>query len=335
MEEKVKRKKITRGTSGGVPREDRRPRASAISRGKDKVLRLRLGKASGEKQRSRLASAQDDGAFKEGAVENVAADAHGATKATHESSVLACAQDGGRLKKGAVEPGAGPAPATGKRSHEAGASGRTRGQALKAYWREVKTGKRERIERARVFPKGPDFNPLFELPEKTRSELFVWMRECPYRDAVHTMLKEKSIDDVTDDQIEEFFQSEAQLHWEMRLSRAGDEADALIRLAEESVPKFSAGMLTALGQEAFKMIVSREADPSAISKMATLFLKARGDKRADEMQELRREKVRHELQGQIEQAMERLFEEVEKHPEAQEPFDALRRILTAKAEEES
>jgi len=168
---------------------------------------------------------------------------------------------------------------------------------------------------------------LLGLPEKERAKLFAWLRECPYDDAVQQMLQEQGISGVTSRQLDDFFQAEAKRHWEMRIGRAAVEANALIRLAEENPVRFSNGILAALGQEAFRQIASGQAEPEAMNRMANLFLKARSDERMDQMQELKREKLRHDLQGQVDHALEALAEEVDRHPEAREAFEALRREL--------
>jgi hypothetical protein len=146
------------------------------------------------------------------------------------------------------------------------------------------------------------------------------------------MIREKGLPEVSEDQISEFFAQEAEDHWLVRMSRAADEANALVRLAEDNVPKFSAGILAALGQEAFRQIVRGNVDPDTMSKLTKLFMQARSNERVDQMQELKREKLRHELQEQVEHALEKLAEEVERHPEAREAFEALRRELVEHAE---
>ncbi len=45
-------------------------------------------------------------------------------------------------------------------------------------------------------------------------------------------------------------------------------------------------------------------------------MKARADERTDQMQELKREQVRREMVGQVEEALEALAAEVERHPGA-------------------
>jgi hypothetical protein len=170
-------------------------------------------------------------------------------------------------------------------------------------------------------------NPLYDLSEEERSKLFAWLRECPYDDAVLQMLREQGLPEATREQLNDFFEFEAEQHWEKRLRRAAQEANALVRLAEECPVKFSAGILAALGQEAFRQIASGQVEPDAMGKLATLFLRARSDERVDQMQELKREKVRHELQGQVDHALEKLAEEVDRNPAAREAFEALRREL--------
>jgi hypothetical protein len=53
------------------------------------------------------------------------------------------------------------------------------------------------------------------------------------------------------------------------------------------------------------------------------------------MQELKREKLTHDLQGQFNHALEKLAEEVEGHPAAREAFEALRKEMAGSQEEES
>jgi len=84
----------------------------------------------------------------------------------------------------------------------------------------------QEAERARE----PSPNPLFDLPEEQRAKLFAWLRECPYDDAVRHILKDQGLAEVTPDQLSDFFQQEAENHWERRIERAAYEANALVRL---------------------------------------------------------------------------------------------------------
>jgi len=173
-------------------------------------------------------------------------------------------------------------------------------------------------------------NPLLMLAEEQSSKLFVWLRECPYHDAVKQMLADQGIADVTDEELNEFFASEARMHWERRLQRAATEANALVTLAEQNPVKFSAGILAALGQEAFRQIASGEVAPEAMARMTHLFLKARADERSDHLLDLRREKMELDRRTQTEAALEAFAAEIEKHPAAREAFEALRAELLRK-----
>ena len=204
----------------------------------------------------------------------------------------------------------------------------TLSEAAKERWRKIRAGE---LPRPGKGPKAK--NPLFDLPEEKRGRLFTWLRECPYDQAVLHMLADDGVPGITRAQLGEFFSIEADEVWEKRLGRAAVEANALVRLAEKSRVRFSAGILAALGQEAFRQIASGQAEPEAMGRIATLFLKARSDERADQMQELRREKLTRELQGQIEHALEKLAEEVDRHPEAREAFDALKKELERSVED--
>ena len=209
---------------------------------------------------------------------------------------------------------------------------RTASEAMREHWRKVRAGLVPN-NHDKVKPSLSSVNPLFDLSEEKRSKLFAWLRECPYDDAVQQMLRDQGLDEATPMQLDDFFEFEAQQHWEKRIGRAAQEANALVRLVEKSPVRFSAGILAALGQEAFRQIASGQVEPDAMGKLATLFLKARSDERADQMQELKREKLRHELQGQIDHALEKLAEEVDRHPEAREAFEALRKELAMSLEE--
>jgi hypothetical protein len=209
---------------------------------------------------------------------------------------------------------------------------RTKSEAGLERWRKIRAGEMTHPDK---YPKPPrrSVNPLFDLPEEQRAKLFAWLRECPYDDAVQHMLRDQGITDATSSQLNDFFQFEAEQHWEKRIGRAAQEANALVQLVEKSPARFSSGILAALGQEAFRQIASGQVEPDAMGKLATLFLKARSDERADQMQELKREKLRHELQGQIDHALEKLAEEVDRHPVAREAFEALRKELATSFED--
>jgi hypothetical protein len=176
-------------------------------------------------------------------------------------------------------------------------------------------------------------NPLLMLEEEQSSRLFVWLRECPYNDAVRQMMADQGITGVTDAELNEFFQSEARMHWERRLQRAATEANALVSYVEQNPVKFSAGILAALGQEAFRQIASGEVAPEAMARMTNLFLKARADERSDHLLDLRREKMELDRRTQTEAALESFAAEIEKHPAARTAFEALKAELLRKEEE--
>ena len=192
--------------------------------------------------------------------------------------------------------------------------------------------RRELYERAEAELPAERPNPLFRLAEDKTAKLFNWLRECPYHDAVKAMLAEQGIAGVTDAELEEFFQSEANAHWQRRLSRAATEANALVTYIESHPVKFSAGILAALGQEAFRQIASGQVAPEAMTRLTNLFLRARADERSDRLMEMRYEKLELERRSQTEAALESFAAEIEKHPEAREAFEALRAEL-ARAQE--
>jgi hypothetical protein len=297
-------KLAARAVRDEAPPDEKRPGVTGARREDDEVPRLRLGGAAPGKEGLPLASARDDGVL--GEAVSASTVARSATATQGDEANLSPAK---------------------KR--------RTRSEAMNEHWRLVRAGLRphpDTVMSPRRIARDPARNPLLRLPERQRSELFVWLRECPYEDAVRAMIRKKKLPEVTPFQIDQFFQLEAENQWRTRTGRATQEASALVRLAEDSVPKFSAGILAALGQEAFRQVVRGDIDPDTVGRWAALFMKARSDERTDQMQELRREKLRHDLQEQIEHALEKLAEEVERHPEAREAFEALRRELTENQE---
>jgi hypothetical protein len=178
----------------------------------------------------------------------------------------------------------------------------------------------------------PRRNPLFDLAERERAKIFSFLRDCPYDDAIQQMAREMGLEAVTSAELTEFFQLEAENHWQVRMERAAHEANALVRLAEQHPAHFSSGILAALGQEAFRQIASGEAQPDAMNRMALLFLRAKADERAEQIGELKREKLRQEMRGQIELALEELSNEVNRRPAAREAFEALQRELLRREE---
>jgi hypothetical protein len=178
-------------------------------------------------------------------------------------------------------------------------------------------------------------NPLLDLPEERRSKLFAWLRHCPYDDAVQAMLHEEGLPGVTKPQLTEFFRLEAEDHWEKRIERAALEANALVQMVERNPVRFSSGILAALGQEAFRQIASGEVAPEAMNKMATLFLKARADERADQLHGLKQEKLRQELMGRLGLALEKFSEEVSLNPASRALFEELQQELSRAAQGEN
>jgi hypothetical protein len=218
-------------------------------------------------------------------------------------------------------------PATVEEDEHPGETSRQR-QAREA--REATVRRHQRHEALCMHVRDWRPNPLLQLDEERSSRLFVWLRECPYQDAVKQMLAEQGIGGVTDAELNEFFESEANMHWQRRLQRAATEANALVTLVEQNPIKFSSGILAALGQEAFRQIANGDVAPESMTRIVNLFLKARGDERADQVLELRREKHRRDWHDQTEKALESFASEIEKHPAARAAFEALRAELLRK-----
>ena len=207
-----------------------------------------------------------------------------------------------------------------------------RGKPIRQMWRS-------RVEEGQsLLPEKGIINPLLDLPDKTRSELFNVMRTCPFTDTALEILAENGVTDVLPLQLEISSNSRASNSGKCAANARRQEANSLMSAAEKHAVPNDPATLKALQQEIFaKLITSSQADPATIARMGTLFLKIRGNMRAEENHELRREKLRRDLQGQIDLALERLAEEVEKHPGTRGTFDALRKELAtslAQVEEE-
>jgi hypothetical protein len=212
------------------------------------------------------------------------------------------------------------------------ASGLNHSEAMKKYRHEVKMGVRTRTEKSYPIPPDPNQNPLLLLPDEDCARLFSRMRDCPYPGAVRDMLVEKNLSHVTTDQINEFHQAEAYYHWDFRAGRAAVEADALVSFVERERPQFTAAILAGLGQETFRLLSRDEIDAPTLTRLANLFMKARSDDRADQMQGLKRRVIEGELQGQLEQAFAKFAEEVQNNPGASVALEALRRELAGTGE---
>src|SRR5471030_1661706 len=93
----------------------------------------------------------------------------------------------------------------------------------------------------------PRRNPIFDLTEEKRAKIFSFLRDCPYDDAVQQMTRDMGVETVTPAEVTEFFQLEAEDHWQKRIERAALEASALVQLVEQNPVRFSSGILAALG----------------------------------------------------------------------------------------
>ena len=241
------------------------------------------------------------------------------------------ADDGDNNGRSGCENASPPAP--GGRGLPRKATGRSRSEALKSYWRDVKSGARTRNEHSYVIPPDPEANPLLQLSDEESAKLFRWIRDCPYPGAVREILREKGLPEATNEQIDEFHQVESMHHWDFRAGRAAVEADALVQFVEKKRPQFSAAILARLGQETFRLLSRDDIDTATLNRIAALFLKTRNDERADQMQGLKRRKIEGELQGQLNQALGKLAEEAGQNSTASEALDILRRELAGNEED--
>ena len=140
-----------------------------------------------------------------------------------------------------------------------------------------------------LLPEKGAINPLLDLPEETRAELFEFMDGCDYTDPILRKLGDLGVTDVLPLQLENFFDHESQNHWERRCLRATQRANALMTAVEKHKVPYDLATVQALQQQIFSLIANGQADPATIARMGTLFIKVRGHMRAEENHEWRRE----------------------------------------------
>lgn len=128
-----------------------------------------------------------------------------------------------------------------------------------------------------------------------------------------------------------FYQEEARRRWETTLATASADADAMINVLRHSNLDFSEALLSALGQEAFRMITQRKFDSRQVEKFTRLLLQARAQDvaraRTRETLALQREKMERQFQSQLEKALKALAAEIRQHPEAAKYFALFRAKL--------
>jgi hypothetical protein len=206
----------------------------------------------------------------------------------------------------------------------------TRSEAQLKRWREIRAGKRPHPDKVRAAV--PSANPLFDLPEEKRSELYTWLQRQPSEEAITQWLADEGLPHITYLQAKDFFIDEGQNQACKRMEWAAMAATSVIRMAEKCNVKFSKAILHELAQQTFKAVSSSNMEPGIATKLGTLFLRARSDDRAEKMQKLKRKQLRNELRGEINHALDHLADEIGKRPGAKKVFEALRREL---AEERS
>ena len=168
-------------------------------------------------------------------------------------------------------------------------------------------------------------NPLLSLPTKKKEQIFSLLRKCKVTD--EAVQKQTGIAGLTRWQVEQFFAKYADEYWTMRVKRASNEANALIKLVQKNPVEFSEGVLAALGQEVFRQIASGKVEPGVLVQFTQLFARKRADDRAERALIARLEKQKQDMRSKMELALDSFIAEVGKNPVAQKAFGVLKTEL--------
>jgi hypothetical protein len=167
-------------------------------------------------------------------------------------------------------------------------------------------------------------NPLLDLTESQKEDLFVYLREGADEEVIAEKLQELGCPATTRRHIDHFFKIFAQERWTKRVDRAAQEAEALIQLVRRSPSQFSEGVLAALGQEAFRQIASGKVEPDALAKYTSLFLRAKEQDRAERALLIQGERLRVMQRNSTEKALDSFARSLPKNPAAFEAFKKLK-----------
>jgi hypothetical protein len=175
-------------------------------------------------------------------------------------------------------------------------------------------------------------NPLLSLPQEQKENIFIWLREGSDHDAINLRLQDAGLPSATKSQIDLFFTEYAHERWSRRIDRAAEEADALIALVRRAPGQIPEAVLAALGQEAFRQIVSGKVESADLARYTSLFLRAREQDRAERALDLQNEKLRLARRNATEKALDAFARELPQHPAALAAFESLKKQLLDQTE---
>jgi hypothetical protein len=175
-------------------------------------------------------------------------------------------------------------------------------------------------------------NPLLNLPQEQKENIFIWLREGSDHDAINLRLQDAGLPSATRQDVDLFFTAYARERWTRRIDRAAEEADALIALVRRSPGQIPEAVLAALGQEAFRQIASGKVESADLARYTSLFLRAREQDRAERALDLQNEKLRLARRNATEKALDAFARELPQNPAALEAFQNLKNQLLDQTE---
>lgn len=178
--------------------------------------------------------------------------------------------------------------------------------------------------------------PLTELPAMTieqRNALLNLMRDDQPSGHVRQEMSDKYGYNISsDEQLFQIYRIETNHQWETRCKRARIEADAIKHLFKKNTSiEFTEAMLTALGQEAFRLFARDGIPAEKLHQFFSLFLRARQqeiDNRRNQRAEKRdREKHQAALSDKLDASLKELEKELKGNESALRLFDAMQKSL--------
>lgn len=172
---------------------------------------------------------------------------------------------------------------------------------------------------------------LRNLPSDQRTALTDWLVDegMSYKDAKRRLKDEFGLS-TSIGAIGDFWQKEC---FSLRFSKARSQADELVELMRESDSNFDEVTLHAIGQRAFDLSVSKEANVQDLAALAKIM----GDSARLQLQqrklELDLDKWRAAAKTEIEKGLDALYDEIKGNPEAMELFGKMKAIVLKSVKE--
>lgn len=174
-----------------------------------------------------------------------------------------------------------------------------------------------------------DPNPLLNLTEDQKEDLFDWFRDGFDYDAINHRLQEHNLSCASPADIDQFFHIYGRDRWSRRLGRAALEADMLIELVRKSPGNIPEAVLAVLGQETFRYLARGKISGPDLARYTALFLRAREQDRTLEFQN---KKFQAANRNATERALDAFAKNLPKNPEALTAFEHLKETLLDQTE---